>query len=117
MNTSTQVRQHAGTTATPKTVTNIHVGRVCTYKGSFHVIVENNSHSVKILDPSTNVKLVVKAENVRIKKSRLLLVNHRGSKYLVSPKGTIISMKSYRVMKWAPEHGVRLAILALVKDC
>ena len=94
------------------------IGSVVKYKNIFQVVVEEpEEHLVKILDPATNKKLVVRKKNphlVQVGKRLRKVVLANGSGYLVSPKGLIISMTSSRVMKWDKNHGIRKQILASV---
>lgn len=76
------------------------VGSIVQYKGDFHVIVEENGRSVKIMAPHHgNVKLQVKRSNIVETGLHMTRLNYKGKSVLVSRKGTIISLVSKRLLK------------------
>lgn len=57
--------------------------------------------------------------NVAVKQGRAVVVNHRGSDYVVNDKGVIMSTSksnSGAIMQWGQESGDRKAIIKLAKD-
>ena len=91
------------------------IGDYVTYKGVNMVIVDFNDDCsmFKLLDPSTNKKVVVSTRNIHATPyAPMSAVNHRGSNYLVSAKGMIISLTTNRVMKWSSDNGNVVAIVA-----
>lgn len=64
---------------------------------------------------SDNVKLVINNTNLQIIEGKSAkTVKYGGMYYLVTPKQSIVSMTSHRIMEWPENHGLRKAILALV---
>lgn len=53
--------------------------------------------------------------NLAIKQGRAVIVEHRGSKYVVNRGGKIISVTSKKIMKWGEENGDRKEILDKAK--
>lgn len=95
------------------------IGDYVTYKGTNQVIVDCNDccTQFKILDPTTNVKLVVSTSNENLHATMhpfMVTVNHEGKNYLVSKRGLIISLTTGRVMKWDDNNGNRKAILGAI---
>lgn len=97
------------------------VGAYFKYKGTNMVAVESIGHSgvlkYKLLDPTDNTKVVVKASNVDLEMldiTPMVHVNRCGAHYLRSVKGLLISLKTGRVMKWSDTNGNRKAILQAV---
>ena len=94
------------------------LGAIVTFKGDYYVALglrgKGPKASVKILAPHCGqAKLNVNRENVTVVNATpLRKVTYNGSDYLVSRKGTIISLTTNRVMNWADGNGNRRAILA-----
>lgn len=100
------------------TATNEIPGAICYYKGKTHFVVETvEDNKLKILNPSDNRKLVVRADNPELKvtANRLSTVDHKGDWYLADPAGLIISLKTHKIMQWGKENGNRIAIMAMVR--
>ena len=95
------------------------LGAIVTFKGDYYVALglsdKGPKGSVKIIAPHYGqAKLSVNRENVTVVDATpLSKVTHKGSDYLVSRKGTIISLTTNKVMRWADGNGNRTAILAL----
>ena len=52
--------------------------------------------------------------NLAVKQGRAVVVNYKGTDYIVNNKQDIMSTVSGKIMKWGPENGNRKAILAKV---
>lgn len=95
-----------GLYAVPKTGKNV---------GKVMVAVDYNETSVKLLDVHSNRKITLKRSNVRVfmhngKSFQCRKTTLNGSDYLVTLKGLIISMKTYRVMQWSDNDTIACAI-------
>ena len=90
------------------------LGSIVTYKNDYFVALGYNGHLVTIIAPHNGQrKLNVKRGNVTVVDATpLAQVSYEGSDYLVSHKGTIISLTTNRVMNWADGNGNRRSILA-----
>ena len=94
------------------------VGEFVKYKGVLHIIVgfSDDMSTFQILNPlAGNAKLMVKSSNLSATPYNYAkCVLHAGNKYLCTKKGTIISLKTGRVMEWDANNGNRKAILAAI---
>ena len=54
--------------------------------------------------------------NFAIKQKKAVVVEHKGSKYVVNQKDQIVSVTTGDIMKWTEENGNRKAILELAKE-
>lgn len=94
------------------------VGEFVKYKGVLHIVVgyDDDMSTFQILNPlAGNAKLMVKGRNLSATPyTYAVCVLHMGNKYLCTKKGTIISLKTGRVMEWDANNGNRKAILAAV---
>ena len=52
--------------------------------------------------------------NLAVQEGRAVVVEHKGSKYIVNTKNEIISGTTGKIMQWGEENGDRKAILAQV---
>ena len=94
----------------------LKLGSVVIYKNKYYVAVAYDGKMVKIMAPHRNQhKLSVLRSNVTVvpNATPMFKVAYRGSDYLVSKRGTIISLTTNRVMQWADGNGDRKAILEL----
>lgn len=96
------------------------IGNIVVYKGKLHVVVDMSDDMLKwqIMNPAEgNNKLMVNFMNVcDTPYNPLTTVEHRGNKYLVSKKGTIISLTTRRIMEWPKNNGNRVAILQALSE-
>jgi hypothetical protein len=92
-------------------------GSVVTYKDDYYVALEYNGATVKIIAPHVSqTKRSVKKSNLKLVDAPpLTLVKYRDAEYLVSVKGSIISLTTNRVMNWKEDNGDRKTILALAE--
>ena len=91
------------------------IGDYVIYKGVNMVIVDfnDNCSMFKLLNPSTQVKLMVGVKNISATNyTPMSAVRRNGSNYLVSKKGMIISLTTGRVMNWSTTDHNRADILA-----
>lgn len=99
------------------TTTPAPVGAYVSYKGAIHIIVGFNDDMTqfKILNPiKGNSKLMVSGKNLgSTPYDDAVVVSHKGSLYLRTTKGCIISLTTGRVMAWSYNDGNRVAIMAV----
>ena len=90
------------------------LGSIVTYKNDHYVALGYGDNLVTIIAPHRSQrKLNVSRRNVTVSPATpLAKISYKGSDYLVSRKGTIISLTTNRVMNWAEGNGNRRAILA-----
>lgn len=92
----------------------LEVGQYVIYKGKYYLIVCCKSGMLLLLSPEKKVQ--VHQDNVIPTPELATLVIYRDAKYLVTPKRTIISLTTHRIMKWGEENGDRKAILQLASN-
>ena len=81
-----------------------------TMTGQVGLVVENTT-GIKVLF-SDQRKMQYNPKSLEVMSNKAQLVNHRGADYLVTPKSTIISLTTGRIMQWGSENGDRKAILS-----
>lgn len=54
--------------------------------------------------------------NLAVKQGRAVVVNYKGTDYIVNNKQDIMSTVSGKIMKWGPENGNRKAVLSLAQN-
>ena len=89
------------------------IGDYVKYKDTMYVVVDFNDDvsQLKLLDPTTNVKLMVSVKNIKATGfTPMIAVEHQGKDYLLSRRGLIISLTTGRRMKWDSNNGNRIAI-------
>lgn len=99
-----------------KIQTQLKLGSIVIYKNKFYVALAYDGKMVKIMAPNRSQhKLSVLRKNVSVvaNATPMFKVAYRGSDYLVSKRGTIISLTTNKVMRWADGNGDRKAILEL----
>lgn len=98
---------------------NMEIGSFVKYKGSTYIVTQfNENGTVQIYNPlleGAAAKITVSKSNIEILSSKAKIVNYKEADYIVTPKGTIISLKSNKAMNWAENDGNRVAILKLAK--
>ena len=85
-------------------------------EGTFIVTQINDNGTIQIYNPrleGAEAKKSVAGRNLEILNTQAEIVNYEGTDYIVTPKGTIISLKSNKIMNWDQNNGNRKAILAL----
>jgi hypothetical protein len=97
----------------------MEIGSFVKYQGSTYIITQfNENGTVQIYNPlleGAAAKISVSKANVEILSSKAKIVNYKEVDYIVTPKGTIISLTTNKVMEWAENDGNRVAILNLAK--
>jgi hypothetical protein len=94
----------------------IKVGNIVKYKDSVYIAVRNENNLVLILGKKGDEweKLNVSYKNLLVSpKPPLPQYIYRDNKFLVTEKGSIISLKTGSVMNWDRENGNRKAILKM----
>ncbi len=98
---------------------NMEIGSFVKYKGSTYIVTQfNENGTVQIYNPlleGAAAKITVSKSNIEILSSKAKIVNYKEADYIVTPKGTIISLKSNKAMNWAENDGNRVAIIKLSK--
>ena len=96
---------------------NFKSGMFVTYKDSIKMVLVSNE-LVKIVDLDTDVKLMVKPENLVAITTvpDAVKVHYRSAEYLVTNQEKIVSCTSGKVMKWAKDHPIHVQIMELVKN-
>ena len=97
----------------------MEVGSFVKYKGGTYIVTQfNDNGTVQIYNPlleGAAAKIPVSKGNVEILSSKAKIVNYKDTNYIVTPKGTIISLTSNKAMEWLENNGNRIAILNLSK--
>jgi WD40 repeat protein len=99
----------------------ILIGSYVSYKEQTHVVTKlNGNETVQILNPHSekvNSKKSVLESNLDVLPyTPMTRVEFKpGEDYLVSVKGTIISLTSCKVMKWDENNGKRKQIIQLAR--
>ena len=90
------------------------VGQYVSYKFNTHMVTKTHGYWVWIIDPRLgNVKLKVNYRNLKATRfPSAKVVTHQYRQFIVTGKGTIISVTTGKVMQWGEENGDRIAILA-----
>jgi len=98
----------------------IEIGDHVKYKDEFYIVTqENENGTIQIYNPNlegAKAKISVKKDNLIKSKGSSKIVSYQGSKYLVTPKQSIISLTSNSLMKWADNNGDRINILNLANN-
>jgi hypothetical protein len=99
--------------------TAIEQGTYVTYNEETYIVTKRNSTGTwQIYNPTlegTAAKKSVSAANLTPTATRASIVEYKDKEYIVTPKGTIISLTSNKKMEWGPENGDRKAILSMVQ--
>lgn len=93
------------------------VGMVVEYKGEYRVIVSlPKAGKIQLLDAAHgSAKVTINASNKELVLTKNLCktITFVGAQYLVTKRGSIISIKTGRVMAWSADNGCRIKILAM----
>jgi hypothetical protein len=89
------------------------LGSIVTYKDDYFVALGYDGHLVTIIAPHKGQrKLGVKRSKITVVNATpLTQVSYKRGGYLVSRKGTIISLTTNVVMDWTEDNNNRLSIL------
>jgi hypothetical protein len=97
----------------------MEIGSFVKYKGGTYIVTQfNENGTVQIYNPlleGAAAKIPVSKANVEILSSKAKIVNYKDTDYIVTPKGTIISLTTNKAMQWLENDGNRVAILKLAK--
>ena len=106
--------------AAPVLNNKIEPGRYVNYNNEIFIVTKINiNDTIQIYNPTlegTAAKKSVAMRNLKLLNSKAEIVKHKESSYIVTPKETIISLTSNKVMKWGEENGDRKEILLKSKD-
>jgi hypothetical protein len=95
----------------------IQIGSYVTYQDTTYIVTQQNSNGTwQIYNPlleGAAAKKSVSANNLVPGTVKARIVTYKNANYIVTPKGTIISLTSNKKMNWADNNGNRLAILEL----
>jgi hypothetical protein len=99
----------------------IEPGQFVKFNNETFIVTKINSNgTVQVYNPTLEgpaSKKSVSASNLTaIPGSKALLVDYKGSQYLVTPKNTIISMTTNKAMQWQENNGDRVAVLELASQ-
>lgn len=90
-------------------------GQYVSYKGETYIVTKENENStIQIYNPlkeGADAKLSVSKENLTPLESKAKIVSNRGKEFIVTPRGTIISLITNKKMNWAEDNGERKEIL------
>jgi hypothetical protein len=97
----------------------MEIGSFVKYQGSTYIVTKlNDNKTIQIYNPTLEgaaAKISVAKTNIEILSSKAKIVNYKEVDYIVTPKGTIISLTTNKAMNWAENDGNRLAVLSLTK--
>ena len=96
----------------------IQIGSYVDFQGVTYVVVKHNANeTIQILNPlseGVDSKKSVNRLNLEVLPyAPMKVISYKGTDYLVSIRGLIISLRSNKVMRWDSDHGNRKAILGL----
>jgi hypothetical protein len=98
---------------------NMEVGSFVKYQGATYIVTQfNEDGTVQIYNPlleGASAKISVSKASVEILSNKAKIVNYKDTNYIVTPKGTIISLTTNKAMQWPENDGNRVAILKLAK--
>ena len=98
----------------------LEAGQYVKYNNETYVVTKQNANgTVQIYNPNIsgpNGKISVAKDRLSIINEKAKIVTYKGAEYLVTPRNTIISMVTNKLMNWAENDGNRKAILALANN-
>jgi hypothetical protein len=98
----------------------IEPGRYVRFNNETFIVTKINvNDTIQIYNPTLEgaaAKKSVAMRNLELLNNKAEIVKHKGSSYIVTPKETIISLTSNKVMNWGEENGDRKEILLKSKD-
>jgi len=97
----------------------IEPGRYVTYKNRTFIVTElKQGDLVQIYNPTlegAKAKRQVSKKNLEPQVKKASMVRYKNTPYMVTPKGTIISLINNKAMQWGDNNGDRKAILILAQ--
>jgi len=92
-------------------------GRYITFKGETYIVTKfNKNDTIQIYNPlkeGVEAKKSIAGRNLELLEYKANIVTYKDIDYIVTPKNTIISLKTNKVMNWGEENGDRKNILDL----
>lgn len=106
--------------STPISVDSVkEIGRYVKYKDGTYIVTKiNDNGTIQIYNPTLegpSAKLSVSEKNLSPIDNKAVIVEYKGAEYIVTPKKTIISLATNKIMKWGETDGNRKDILQLVE--
>ena len=94
------------------------LGSIVAYQNDYWVALYYDGSQIKIIAPhrGQQKRSVSKAKCSPVNASPMVEVSYKGASYLVSVKGTIISLTTNRIMQWKDGNGDRESILEIASD-
>jgi hypothetical protein len=90
----------------------VRIGSYAKYKGKYGVVVDWDQFTVKLLDVYDSKKINVLWRNVEVAPWVCHQTTYRDVDYLVTIRDNfIVSLDTNKVMRWGPDHGLRVGIL------
>jgi len=75
------------------------------------VVSSDDDKAVVLFEDNKKMEYSRTSVQLLEKQTFCTLVVHKGNEYLVTPKDTIVSLRTNRIMKWGDEHPTRREIL------
>jgi predicted transcriptional regulator len=96
----------------------IEPGRYVKFNDAIYIVTKINANgTIQIYNPTkegTGSKVSVAERNLTAQPQTAQIVTYNDKQYMVTPKGNIISMATFKQMNWAENDGNRKAIMALI---
>jgi len=103
----------------PKEKIALEPGRYVKFNDAVYIVTKINANkTIQIYNPTkegAGSKVSVAERNLTPMAESAQIVSYKDQQYMVTPKGNIISMATFKQMKWAENDGNRLAIMELAK--
>lgn len=94
-------------------------GRYVKFNDAVYIVTKINANgTIQIYNPTkegAGSKVSVAERNLTPMAEAAQIVSYKDKQYMVTPKGNIISMATFKQMNWADNDGNRLAIMDLAK--
>jgi len=101
-----------------ETTLTIEPGRYVKFNDAVYIVTKINANgTIQIYNPTkegAGSKVSVAERNLTAQPQTAKIVTYNDKQYMVTPKGNIISMATFKQMNWAENDGNRKAIMALV---
>ena len=98
----------------------MEIGSFVKYNGQTYIVTQFNADkTIQIYNPlleGAAAKISVAKRNLETLSNKAKIVNYRNTDYIVTPKGTIISLETNKAMKWLENDGNRVAVLTLANE-
>lgn len=101
------------------TLPTLEIGRYVKYKEGTYIVVKLNTNgTIQIYNPTlegSSAKISVSEKNLSPLDNKAAIVQYRDGEYIVTPKNTIISLTTNKIIKWGDDNGDRKAVLTLAR--